>query len=67
MLAHSERHYRQLYGFSANVDGALIMVGPGDETIERSIVEAVVATDSGLVRMTRGSASLEDLFLGEGT
>ena len=54
-------------GFNANVDGALIMVGPGDETIERSIVEAVVAADSGLVRMTRGSASLEDLFLGEGT
>lgn len=54
-------------GFNANTDGARIMVGPGDESLEGAIVEAVVATGSGLVRMTRGSASLEDLFLGEGS
>jgi hypothetical protein len=39
------------------------MVGPGDESIENIVVAAAAGTDSGLVRMIRGSASLEDLFL----
>jgi hypothetical protein len=39
------------------------MVGPGDESIEPTVVEAAAATGSGLVRMIRGSASLEDLFM----
>ena len=50
-------------GFEAAVDGHGLVVGPGDETLENEIVEAVAAVSAGLVRMNRGSASLEDLFL----
>jgi len=52
-------------GFGATVEGQRFVVGPGDETLERAIVEATAAASSGLVRMVRGSASLEDLFLRE--
>ena len=45
------------------VDGRRLVVGPGDDTLEQSIVEAAAATGSGLIRMIRGSASLEDLFV----
>ncbi|MGD2101349.1 MAG: ABC transporter ATP-binding protein [Acidimicrobiia bacterium] len=50
-------------GLDVVVEGRRLIVGPGDETIERAILEAAADTDSGLVRMARGSASLEDLFL----
>lgn len=50
-------------GLQVVVEGRRLMVGPGDETIEQAIVEATAETDAGLIRMGRGSASLEDLFL----
>jgi ABC-2 type transport system ATP-binding protein len=50
-------------GFEVTVDGLRLMVGPGDEAIERAVVAAASAAQTGLVRMIRGSASLEDLFL----
>jgi ABC-2 type transport system ATP-binding protein len=50
-------------GFEAAADGRKLVVGPGDKTLERHIVEITAAVSAGLVRMTRGSASLEDLFL----
>ena len=50
-------------GIETVVDGPHIIAGPGDESIETAIIEAAAATGSGLVRMKRGSASLEDLFL----
>jgi hypothetical protein len=43
-----------------------MMVGPGDETLEQSIVEVAAESGTGLVRMVRGSSSLEDLFLKQG-
>ena len=53
-------------GIGVTVEERRLMVGPGDESIETVIVEAAAATGSGLVRMIRGSASLEDLFMGRG-
>lgn len=50
-------------GIQASVDGLRLVVGPGDETIERAILEETAANGAGLVRMVRGSSSLEDLFL----
>ncbi len=50
-------------GFEVTVDGHRMMVGPGDDTIESTVVAAAASTGSGLVRMIRGSSSLEDLFL----
>jgi ABC-2 type transport system ATP-binding protein len=52
-------------GIPAAVDGLHLIVGPG-EGIETAVLEAAAATSSGLIRMTRGSASLEDLFLHPG-
>jgi hypothetical protein len=51
------------HGIEATVEGHRLLVGPGDESLERAVVEAAAAADAGLVRMVRGSASLEDLFL----
>lgn len=48
---------------TATVDGRRLIVGPGDDTLEQSIVEAAATTGSGLIRMIRGSTSLEDLFV----
>ena len=45
------------------VQGRRLYVGPGDSSIEEAIVMATAAVDSGLVRMVRGSSSLEDRFL----
>jgi hypothetical protein len=45
------------------LDGHRLVVGPGDQALERAILEEIAAADAGLVRMIRGSASLEDLFL----
>jgi ABC-2 type transport system ATP-binding protein len=50
-------------GIPASLDGRRIVAGPGDEQVEQAIVEVAAATNAGLVRMIRGSASLEDLFL----
>lgn len=50
-------------GIESQVDGGRIFVGPGDTTLEDSILQAVAAENAGLIRMTRSSASLEDLFL----
>jgi ABC-2 type transport system ATP-binding protein len=50
-------------GLTVSVDGLRLVVGPGDQTIEQAILEEAAAAQSGLVRMIRGSASLEDLFL----
>jgi ABC-2 type transport system ATP-binding protein len=52
-------------GFPATIDGLHLIVGPG-EGIEAAVLDAAAVTGSGLVRMTRGSASLEDLFLHPG-
>ncbi|MGH8948338.1 MAG: hypothetical protein ACRDXF_05705, partial [Acidimicrobiia bacterium] len=54
-------------GVEVAVDGLLLVVGPGDETIEPMVVAAAAEAGSGLVRMVRGSASLEDLFLNKET
>ena len=55
-------------GFQVIVDGLRLVVGPGDQALEQAILEETAAVDAGVVRMIRGSASLEDLFLqpGEG-
>jgi ABC-2 type transport system ATP-binding protein len=53
-------------GIETVVDGRRLVVGPGDETLEHSIVEAAALSDTGLVRMIRGSSSLEDLFVRKG-
>jgi ABC-2 type transport system ATP-binding protein len=50
-------------GFEATVEGQRLVVGPGDETLEDAIVAETATANAGLVRMIRGSASLEDLFL----
>lgn len=54
-------------GIEVSVDGRRLEAGPGDETLEGAIVEEIASARAGLVRMTRESTSLEDLFLeGEG-
>ncbi len=50
-------------GYEVTVEALRLMVGPGDERLEPAIVSAAAAANAGLVRMIRGSASLEDLFL----
>ena len=50
-------------GFEATVEGQRLVVGPGDDALEEGIVAEAAAANAGLVRMIRGSASLEDLFL----
>jgi len=54
-------------GFGVVVQDQRITVGPGGEDIEKAIVEETAAIGAGLVRMVRGSASLEDLFLHPGS
>ncbi len=54
-------------GMDVVVDGLRLVIGPGDETIEPMVVAATATAGSGLVRMIRGSASLEDLFLNRET
>ena len=51
------------YVFQSEAARYRVVVGPGDDTIEPTVIAAAAATGSGLVRMIRGSASLEDLFL----
>lgn len=50
-------------GYQVVVDGMQLVVGPGDQTIEQVVLEESAEVGTGLVRMIRGSASLEDLFL----
>lgn len=50
-------------GLGVTLEGLRMVVGPGDQTVEQAVLEEVAAVGSGLVRMVRGSASLEDLFL----
>lgn len=50
-------------GIEALVDGRRLIVGPGDSGLERMILESVAAEGCGLIRMTRSTASLEDLFI----
>ena len=50
-------------GYAVAVEERRMVVGPGDESIEAAVVEEAAAIGSGLIRMVRGSASLEDLFL----
>jgi ABC-2 type transport system ATP-binding protein len=49
-------------GIDAAVDGMRLVVGPGDD-LEEAVVAATARLETGLVRLTRGHASLEDLFL----
>ncbi len=69
VLKHAEVVAAELRGrgVEATVDGLSLVVGPGTD-LEQAVVEVSALTGSGLVRMTRGSASLEDIFLhpGEG-
>jgi ABC-2 type transport system ATP-binding protein len=50
-------------GVDVAVEGLRMVVGPGDDRIEAMVMAAAASTGSGLVRMIRGSSSLEDLFL----
>jgi ABC-2 type transport system ATP-binding protein len=50
-------------GLGVIVEGMRMVVGPGDSTVEQAVLEDTAAAGSGLIRMVRGSASLEDLFL----
>lgn len=50
-------------GYQVVVEGLRMVVGPGDQGIEQAVIEETAAVGSGLIRMIRGSASLEDLFL----
>jgi ABC-2 type transport system ATP-binding protein len=50
-------------GFETIVQGRRLVVGPGDDRIEPAIVNTAAEMDAGLIRMVRGSASLEDMFL----
>ncbi len=49
-------------GLPVTLEGLRITVGPG-EGLEQAIVEETARNNAGLIRMGRGSASLEDLFL----
>ncbi|HUG09160.1 MAG TPA: ABC transporter ATP-binding protein [Acidimicrobiia bacterium] len=50
-------------GLAVTLDGLRLVVGPGDHSIEQAIIQESAAGDTGLIRMVRGVASLEDLFL----
>lgn len=65
VLTNSEEVERRLAagGVQVSRQGMRLVAGPGDETIEQAIVAETAACDAGLVRMVRGSASLEDIFL----
>jgi ABC-2 type transport system ATP-binding protein len=65
VLDHAEEMAARLreQGVGVVVDERRLVVGPGDAAVEQAIVNAAAGAGSGLVRMVRGSASLEDLFL----
>lgn len=53
-------------GIDVVMEGHHLVVGPGDESLERAVMEAVAEVEAGLVRMVRGSSSLEDVYLEAG-
>ena len=53
-------------GIAVKLDGPYLAVGPGDESLERAVLETAAQVGTGVLRMGRGSASLEDLFLANG-
>lgn len=53
-------------GIQSKVEGRNVAVGPGDHSLESAIVEAAAQSGTGLVRMLRGTSSLEDLFIQRG-
>ncbi|HEY4606727.1 MAG TPA: ABC transporter ATP-binding protein, partial [Acidimicrobiia bacterium] len=69
VLDHAEEMATRIrgQGIEVTVDERRLMVGPGDERIEKLVVAAAAETGAGLVRMIRGSASLEDLFMAKET
>lgn len=54
-------------GLLVSVDGTRLLVGGASDDLEGVITEAVAATDAGLIRLVRGSLSLEDEFLAHST
>lgn len=50
-------------GVESQVDQRRLVVGPGDNSLESTIISAVASENAGLIRMIRSSASLEDLFM----
>ena len=50
-------------GIQHRVLGRTLVVGPGDESLESTIIDGVAQVGAGLVRLVRGAASLEDEFL----
>lgn len=59
-------HRLRTRGLEVVTEGFRLMVGPGDDTLEQQVIADVAAESAGLVRMVRGTASLEDLFLARG-
>ena len=53
-------------GYQVSNDESMMMVGQGEDGTESAVVEEAARAGAGLVRMTRGTASLEDLFYGTG-
>jgi ABC-2 type transport system ATP-binding protein len=53
-------------GIAVKLDGPRLAVGPGDETLEQAVLETAAQVGTGVLRMGRGSTSLEDLFLANG-
>lgn len=54
-------------GVDVAAEGLKLNVGPGSDTLEEAILTAVAAERAGLVRMVRGSSSLEDLYMNAGS
>ncbi|MGH8911946.1 MAG: ABC transporter ATP-binding protein [Acidimicrobiia bacterium] len=50
-------------GLDVVLEGNRMVVGGEDDNLEQTIIAAVAATDAGLIRLVRGSLSLEDEFL----
>lgn len=50
-------------GLETATRGRTIVVGPGDESLESTIIQGVAELDAGLIRLVRGAASLEDEFV----
>lgn len=65
VLTNADRVVQRLEsrGIQVAAHGHRMVVGPGDDTLEKAIVEETAAARAGLIRMVRGSASLEDMFM----
>ncbi len=53
-------------GVTVSVDGPRLAVDAAEERLEQLVLEVVAAVGTGVLRMERGSTSLEDLFLTTG-